>query len=108
MTPGLNPAAETDEDNHLRDDVVAMFRESFDEDGLDFLKRGVTGLVPMPEESFPWVEENRHDDAIELQDHRGAKPFRLHSQWSKNFRGMMLLWRGGTSLRTMHWQDRQR
>jgi hypothetical protein len=35
---GFNSAAEVDD--HLRDDVVAMFRGSFDEDGLDFLKRG--------------------------------------------------------------------
>lgn len=39
-TPGFNPAAGSEDDNHLPDDVVAMFRDSFDEDGLDFVKRG--------------------------------------------------------------------
>ena len=40
MTPGINPGTPEDDSDHLRDDVVAMFRGSFDEDGLDFLKRG--------------------------------------------------------------------
>lgn len=40
MTPGFNPGIPGDDSDHLSDDVVAMFRESFDEDGLDFLKRG--------------------------------------------------------------------
>ena len=69
---------------------------------------GEWGVVPTPDESFPLIEQNRHDDAIKLQNHRNAQPFRLRSRWQKNVRGTMTIRDQRLTLETVHWQDRQR
>lgn len=77
------------------------------DDNYDW-EEGEWGLVPRPDESFPWIEQNRHDDAIKLQNHRNARPFRLFPQWWKNVRGTMIVRGKRLTLETIHWQDRQR
>ncbi len=69
---------------------------------------GEWGVVPTPDDSFPWIGQNRHDDAIKLQDHRSAKPFGLFSQWWKNVRGVIVVRGKSLALQTVEWQDRQR
>lgn len=69
---------------------------------------GEWGVVPTPDESFPWIEQNRHDDAIKLQNYRNAKPFRIFSQWWNNVRGTLLVRGKSLALRKIEWQDRPR
>jgi hypothetical protein len=69
---------------------------------------GEWGIVPRPDESFPWIEQNRHDDAIKLQNHRNARPFRIYSQWLQSVRGTMRVRGNRLILETAQWQDRQR
>jgi hypothetical protein len=83
--------------------VVAMLLD----DTYDW-QPGEWGLVPRPDELFPWIEQNRHDDAIKLQNYRSAKPFKIFSQWWKNVRGTMVVRDKQLTLETIHWQDRQR
>ncbi|MGE0653038.1 MAG: hypothetical protein AB7P12_15015 [Alphaproteobacteria bacterium] len=90
-------------DRILFDGVVAMVLD----DTYDW-QPGEWGIVPSPDGSFPGYEINRHDDAIKLQNHRGAKPFRLLSQWWKSVHGAFAVENNGVTLEFIRWQDRQR
>lgn len=87
---------------HFQGAVAMVLNDTYD------WQPGEWGVVPTPDESFPWIEQNRHDDAIKLQNYRNAKPFRLFSLWWKNVRGTLVVRGKSLALQTIEWQDRPR
>jgi hypothetical protein len=66
-------------------------------------QKGEWGVLPTPDEGFPLVEINRHDDAIKLQERAGAKPFALQSSWQRYVSGSLIARDGQLVLESIDW-----